>query len=83
MFSPKLQKSLPKTISHKNVRFQAETNVFHKFALLDNFWPNDNLDVITLLRCFVENCSKHCQKQFFKKTYVFRLERMFSTNLHR
>ena len=82
MFSPKLQKSLPKTIFHKNVLFQAETNVFHKLALLDNFWPIDNLDVITFLRFFLQNCSNHCQKEFFTKTYVFKRKRTFSTNLH-
>ena len=79
MFSPKLQKSLPKAIFHKNVRFQAETKVFHKFALLDNFWQNDNLDVIPFLRFFLQNCLNHCQKAFFTKTYVFRLKRTFFT----
>ena len=71
MFSPKLQKPLPKTIFHKTVRFQAETKVIHKCALLDNFWPNDNLDVITFLRCFLQNCSNHCQKPFFYKNVRF------------
>ena len=31
----------------------AETNVLNKFALLDHFWPNDDLDVITFLLFFL------------------------------
>ena len=67
MFSPKLQKSLAKTIFHKNVSFQAETNVLHKFALLDNFWPNDNLNVITFLRFFLKKAQITGKNHFSKK----------------
>ena len=74
IFPPKLLTYLPKTIFHKNVRFQAETKVSQKFAVLDHFWPNDNLDVITFLRSFLQNCSNHCQKPFLTKRYVFRLK---------
>ena len=74
MFSPKLLKSLPKTIVHKNVRFQADTNVFHKFSLLDHFWPNDNLDVIFFLRFFLSKLLKSLPKTIFHKNVRFQAE---------
>ena len=43
------------------------------FLQKQRFQPetNDKLDVITILRFFLENYSNHCQKPFFTKTYIF------------
>ena len=70
--STKVLKSLPKTHFHKNLCFQDESNVFHKFVPLHNFWPNDNLDVIIFLWVFLKNHSNHCQKPFFQQNLRFQ-----------
>ena len=66
-----------KTIFNKNERFQAETNVIHKCALLDNFWPNDNVDVITFSRFFSPKLLKSLPKTILHETHVLRLKRTF------
>ena len=57
---------------HKNVLFQAETNVFQKFALLDHFWQNDNLDVITFLRCLCPKLLKSLPETIFHKNVGYQ-----------